>query len=299
MNAEGLRARSRVLRAVRGWFDDHGYYEVPTPVLVPSPALEENLFAVEAGGGWLRTSPEFALKKVLAAGLPRIYEIAPCLRAREDGPWHAREFLMLEWYRAGAELDDLMDEVEQLVAVACLAVARPCPERLRRVTVAELFAEVLGIDLTTAGIDDLVPGETSWDHAFFRRWVDDIEPTLTGAVFVSDWPASQAALARVRTDRAWPTACRFEAYLEGVELANAFLELTDPVEQRRRFVAAGDARRDAGELPHPIDEALIDAVGRMPRTAGIALGLDRLVAAVSGAASIHPYRVAAVAGPTS
>ena len=291
MSPEGLRARSLVLRAVRSWFDRHGYLEVPTPVLVPSPALEENLFAVQAADGWLRTSPEFALKKVLAAGLPRIYEVAPCFREREAGPWHGREFLMLEWYRAGAELDDLMDDVEALVAAAREALGRPAPPAWRRTTVSALFREVLGLELSTASTEALAPGESSWDHAFFRRWVEDIEPTLTDAVIVSDWPASQAALARVRTDHAWPVACRFEAYIDGVELANAFLELTDPVEQRRRFEEANRARRAAGEEAHPVDEALIEAVGRMPRTAGIAMGLDRLVAVAAGWSGIHAGRV--------
>lgn len=290
MDPAGLRARARVLRALRSVFDARGYLEVPTPTLVPSPALEEHLHAVRAEGGFLRTSPEFALKRVLAHGLGRIYEIGPCFRAREHGSWHRQEFTMCEWYRAGASLPDLMDEVEQLVSASAQALGVAEPGPWRRTTVRALFLEHTGLDLAMATASDLSPVDEGWDDAFMRRWVSDVEPRLTGALFVSDWPASQAALARVHTDGDWPVAARFEAFLHGVELANAFLELTDPVEQRRRFLAANQARLAAGESEHPIDEALIAAVGRIPRTAGIALGVDRLVAALMGWPGIGPGR---------
>lgn len=281
MRADRLRARARALWALRRWFAARGYLEVPTPVLVPSPAMEEHLFPIEAGGGFLRTSPEFALKRAVAAGLGRIYEIGPCFRDREASPWHLREFTMCEWYRTGAELGDLMDEVESLIEAVAAALGVD-PPRWRRATVREIFLEATGLDPATASAEALSGIDEPWDDAFLRRWVTDVEPGLTGAVFVADWPASQAALAQVRDAPGWPVACRFEAYLGGVELANAFLELLDPVEQRRRFAAANAARLAAGEPPHPVDEALIEAVGRMPRTSGIALGFDRLVAVLSG-----------------
>lgn len=299
LDAEGLRARSLVLRALRRWFDDHGYLEVPTPVRVPSPALEEHLYALHAQGAALRTSPEFALKRVLAAGLPRIYEIGPCFRGREGGPWHGTEFTMLEWYRAGAELPDLMDDVTSLVAAAAEAVGRPPPAPWRRWSVRDLVLDRTGLDLAHAGVVEIqraagapVDADEPWDDAFFRLWLDAVEPTLEPAVFVEDWPATQAALATVRTDGPWPVACRFEAYLHGVELANAFLELTDPRELARRFAASASTRAEAGEPPHPVDTALLSATGRMPRTSGIALGVDRLVAAVMGWTGIGPGRVA-------
>jgi len=292
LNAEGLRQRGAVLAALRGWFADHGYVEVPTPALVPSPALEESLFAVPAGDGWLRTSPEFALKRVLAAGLPRIYELGPCFRDRERGDWHGREFLMLEWYRVGASLPDLMDEVEALVAAAARAVNRPAPPLWERISVRDLFMRTVGVDLAHQRADAAAPrADEDWDTAFFRAWVDQVEPSLQAPTFVFDWPASQAALARVFHDPVWPTTQRFEAYLGGVELANAFLELIDSAEQRRRFHAANAKRAAAGEAPHPLDERLIEAVGRMPPTSGIAMGVDRLVAAVCGWDSIAPGRV--------
>jgi len=291
LSAEGLRARARVLRAVRGWLHEHGYLEVPTPALVPSPAMEEHLFAVPAGDHFLRTSPEFALKRVLAAGLPRIYEIGPCFRDREHGAWHGREFTMLEWYRAGAGPDEVMDEVEALVAAAAAALDVSPPSTWRRTTVRQLFEQATGIDLATAIASDLSEHDEPWDDAFLRRWVADVEPGFSGGLFVTAWPASQAALSQVRSDGPWPAAQRFETYLDGVELANGFLELIDPTEQRRRFAASNAARAAAGEAPHPLDEAFVRAVGRMPRTTGIALGIDRLVAVLAGWEGIAPGRV--------
>ncbi|MCB9681512.1 MAG: EF-P lysine aminoacylase GenX [Alphaproteobacteria bacterium] len=292
LDRDALRARATVLHALRSWLHDHGYLEVPTPVLVPSPAMEATLSAVPAAEGWLRTSPEMALKRVVASGLPRVYELGPCLRVDEDGPWHGREFTLLEWYRVGAHLHDLMDEVEGLVAAAAAALGVPAPGPWRRVSVRALVAEHTGLDLATTDAATLSSRDPDdWDVAFFRRWIEEVEPHLLGPVFVEDWPASQAALARVRQDAAWPTAHRFEAFLGGVELANAFGELTNAAEQRRRFEASAAARRAAGQAPHPVDEPFVDAVGRLPPTAGIALGVDRLVAVLCGWSAIHRGRV--------
>ena len=146
-------------------------------------------------------------------------------------------------------------------------------------------------DLARATAEDLSPHDEGWDDAFTRLWVERVDPALSGALLVHSWPASQAALARVHTDGDWPVAARFEAYLGGLELANAFFELTDPAEQRRRFLSANTSRASAGERPHPVDEALIEAIGRMPATSGIALGVDRLTAALMGWSSIAPGRL--------
>lgn len=290
MNADGLRLRARVLATVRGFFEERGYLEVPTAVMVPSGAMEEHLFPLRAEAGQLRTSPEFALKRVVASGLGRVYEIGPCFRGREEGRWHGTEFTMLEWYRVGAGTRELIDETRTLIQrVEAALDAVPLP--WREVTVRALFDECCGIDLAQASAADLSDADEGWDEAFFRRWVTDIEPSLTGAVVVTEWPSSQAALAKIRTDGEWPIAERFEVYYRGVELANAFFEVVDSTEQRARFSSANALRMSEGESPHPVDEAFIDAVGRMPTTAGIALGIDRLVAAVAGWDGIARGRV--------
>ncbi|MEQ1566567.1 MAG: amino acid--tRNA ligase-related protein [Myxococcota bacterium] len=295
LDARGLRSRATVLGALRETFAARGYLEVPTPALVQSPAMEEHLHAVAADGGFLRTSPEFALKRVLAAGLGRIYEIGPCFRARERGAWHRREFTMCEWYRAGGSLEDGIEETLGLIAAAAAALEVELPAPVV-CTVRGVFLERTGLDPASASASDLSAHDESWDDAFARRWVTEVEPGLTGCVVVRDWPASQAALARIRDDGPWPVAERFEVYLHGVELANAFYELTDPAEQRRRFSSANAARVAAGESPHPIDEALIAALPSVPPTVGVALGVDRLVAALCRWDGIGPGRVD---GPSS
>ena len=289
IDAEGLRARARVLAAVRRYLEQNGYLEVPTPVLVPSPGLEEYLFAVSAADGALRTSPEFALKRVVAAGLGRVYEIGPCVRDREWGPWHAREFTMLEWYRAGAEPSDVLSEIAGVVEAAAEALGRSPPE-FRTVTWREAMLSATGIDPAAATASDLSADDTGWDDAATRRWVSEVERTLTGGVFVVDWPASQAALARVY-DGEWPIARRFEAYLNGVELANGFFELIDGDALHARFAASASARAAAGEVPHPTDLGFVAATRVLPRATGVALGVDRLVAVLCGWDGIAAGRV--------
>lgn len=276
------RTRARALAALRRWFDDHGYLELQTPVIVPSPALEANLFALPAGGGWLRTSPELALKKALATGLPRVYEIGPCFRDREAGPWHSAEFTMIEWYRAGAVLDDLMDETEALVRHVAAALGRPGLGPIPRRGVREVFHAATGLDGWTASAAELSPRDADdREAAFFRRWVEDVEPQL-GTTFLVDWPPSQAALAEVHHRRDGAVARRFELYLGGVEIGNAFQELRVPEEMRRRYAESADARRAMGEAPHAVDDDAIEAVGRLPLMSGIAVGFDRLVACLAG-----------------
>ena len=268
MDPAALRARAHILRAMRGWFDDRGYLEVHTPTLVPAGAMEENLEVVAAGDGVLHTSPEFAMKRVLAAGLGRIYQVGPCFRAEESGRHHHREFTLLEWYRVGAGTPELMDEVESLVATCARAVGAPVPAFSRR---------AVGDLLTDSGDAD----------AWFRAWVDRVEPTLTAPTIVYGYPAWQAALAQVRGG----VADRFEVFLGGLELANAFGEERDPAVLRRRWEAGNAARAAAGRLPHPIDHGFLEAVGRMPGCAGIALGVDRLVMALLGVDDIARVQV--------
>lgn len=268
MNALALRQRAAILRSLRTWFDAHGYLEVHTPVLVPAPAMEEHLHALPAGAGFLHTSPEFAMKRVLAAGLCRIYQIVPCFRDEEVGIHHAREFTMLEWYRVGAGLPELMDEVTALVGTAAAAVGAAVPV-FQRVATAEL-------------LDD-----NGDPDAWFFEWVDQVEPKLTEPTIVHSYPAWQSALARTRAG----VADRFEVYLKGLELANAFHEELHPDTLRARWQHNNAGRLAAGRAAHPIDEAFLDAVGRMPRCAGIALGIDRLVMALTGTVDIAQVQV--------
>lgn len=281
LNPDALRARATALRTIRETMDRWGYLETPTPCVVDSPAMEEHLYPIGTSDGrFLRTSPEFALKRVVSAGLPRVYEIGPSFRADEKGPWHSTEFLMLEWYRVGAHVTDLMQEVEELVGAVALALGVSAPENWETTSVRDCFLSHTNLDLAKASAEDLAPNRgLSWDEAFFIRWLDEVEPNFPQAIHVHSWPASQAALAQVRTN-GWPYAVRFESYLNGVELCNAFLELNDDVEQRERFAQANAYRVAHGDPPHPIDESFLDAVGTLPTTAGIALGVERLVAAL-------------------
>jgi lysyl-tRNA synthetase class 2 len=304
-----MEARARIVRAVRAWFESEGFLEVSTPARVRSPGQEVHLDALPAGaeGGearWLITSPEYHLKRLVAAGLPKLFEICKCWRAEEVGPHHASEFTMLEWYRANAPLEALAADCEALVATAVRAVggdpaARGLEAPFTRVTVRELFARHAGI--TLGGDEDAVAlraaavragvelgSAAAWDDIFYQVFLDRIEPALAAAsrpTFVFDWPAPLAALARPRADDPRVVE-RFELYASGLELANAFGELTDPVEQARRFEEEARIRAARGKAVYPIDEALLAALPRMPPTSGIALGLDRLIMLALGAADI-------------
>ena len=231
--------------------------------------MEEFLEPIESvGHGFLHTSPEFALKRALASGVHRLYSIGPCFRAEEEGQHHTAEFTMLEWYRAGAGTPELMDEVEDLVAVAAHSVGRAAPSFVRR-SVGSLLSPTLPPD--------------EW----MFQWVDQIEPQLTAPTIVYGYPEWQSALAQVK----WGTADRFEVYLGGLELANAFAEETDASELRRRWTSTNQARALRGRPAHPIDERFLSAVDRMPRAAGIALGIDRLVMALTDTPHIQDVQI--------
>jgi lysyl-tRNA synthetase class 2 len=312
-----LQARAQALAALRDYFRDEGFLEVETPLLVPAPGLELHLEAVPAGAGFLITSPEYQMKRLLAAGCERIYQVCRCFRANEAGPHHATEFTMVEWYRGYAELSAIAADVEALVAAVCAAVAGgpvarvggiagqparaidvtpPWPRlsvrdaMMRYAGVAVLGDEpapVLAATVRAAGID--VPGDAAWDDAFFAAFVARVEPALAALdrpVLLEDWPAPLAALAqRSATDPA--IAHRFEAYVGGIELANAFGELTDPAEQRARFEADLRAREARGKPRYAIDERLLAALAEgLPPSAGVALGFDRLVMLATGASAI-------------
>jgi len=313
-----LKKRAAIRRAVAAWFEQQGFLEVETPARVPSPGQEVHLEAIAAGEGrYLITSPEYHMKRLVAAGLPRIVQFCRCWRAAERGSHHQPEFTMIEWYRAGARLEDIAADCEAILGAAARAagtwpmVEVPAsrsrtgkPEGLglqtpfERLTVREALARFAGIDLrgdesvaqmrtlaSRAGCD-LGTAET-WDDIFFQIFLDRVEPQLgvRRPSIVSDWPLPLAALARRKPDDPL-TVERFELYAGGLELANAFGELCDPVEQRERFVGEAELRRQRGRAIYPIDEKLLAALADMPPTCGVALGFDRLVMLVTGAETI-------------
>jgi lysyl-tRNA synthetase class 2 len=299
-----LRARARILQAVRGYFLEQGFLEVETPARVRAPGQEVHLEAFPAGGDrYLITSPEYHMKRLVAAGSGPIFQIARAFRAEESGPQHQPEFTIVEWYRPGQPLESVAADCEALLrAAAGAGGGQPAVDlagAFERTTVRELMARHAGIDLAgdetaealagkarAAGID---PGTArNWDDIFFQIFLDRVEPHLgqSRPTFVFDWPAPLAALARRRADDP-RMAERFELYAGGLELANAFGELTDPAEQRARFLEESARRKVMGRTVYPVDERLLAALGEMPPTAGIALGFDRLVMLALGRTEIR------------
>ncbi len=304
-----LHRRARLAAAVRAFFDARGYVEVETPYAVTAPGEEVHLraFATERvsptgdrARRWLHTSPEFAMKRLLVGGAGRIFQLARVWRNGEGSDLHAPEFTMLEWYRPAGTLADLMDETEALCravlppAVSCRGTACDLAT-FERLSVGEAFLRYVGADvlategdapaLAAAAGERLREGE-SWEDLFFHLLLARVEPAIgrDRPTFLTHWPASQAALAR--RDPADPrVAERFELFICGMELANAFVELTDAAEQRVRF-EADRARRHRlyGEPDWPLDEDFLAALAHgMPEAAGIALGFDRLAMLAAGA----------------
>jgi lysyl-tRNA synthetase class 2 len=311
-----LAARARVLQAVRSFFVGQGFLEVETPARVHSPGQEIHLEAIAtAGGRFLVTSPEYHMKRLVAAFRQPIFQVARVFRAGELGAHHQPEFTLLEWYRPEEALPAIARDCEEVVRVAARAVGRfpelPLPARpgaspetvridqpFERTTVRALFARHAGIELTgdesprdlaakarAAGV--AIRAALAWDDVFFQVFLDRIEPALGRGrpTFVFDWPAPLAALARRKSDDP-RLAERFELYAGGLELANAFDELTDPVEQRARFEHELAVRRQLGRQVYPIDEKLLSALSHMPPTSGVALGFDRLVMLALGVPDI-------------
>lgn len=297
---ERLRVRADVLKTIRAFFETRGYLEVETPSLVPSPGLDLHLDAFDVLGGrdgslagYLITSPEYQMKRLLCDGLDRVYQLARCFRKGERGSRHNPEFTMLEWYAAGLEYEGLMAETEALVREVALQhrggnlfasrdidVTAP----FDRITVAEAFERFANVprrEMLRLSIED--------EETYFRLLIDAVEPAfgqMARPVFLYDYPANQASLARKKPSD--PELCeRFELYLGDVELCNGFGELCCPVEQRARFAADQAARRARGLPVYPIDERFLEALERgMPACSGNALGVDRLVASVLGTGTI-------------
>jgi elongation factor P--(R)-beta-lysine ligase len=316
-----LMARGEITRTVRDLFADMEFVEVETATLQISPGNETHIHAMRtelaSPGGrdrrFLRTSPEFACKKLLAAGERRIFEFARCFRNREAGVLHHPEFTMLEWYRAHGHYEMLMDDCMAVMAAAAQTAgtrqfsfrdrtANPFAEP-ERITVAKAFDRFAGIDLMAAlppegpdrrrfaimanGAGVNVPDEDTWGDVFSRVLVEKIEPNLGNgrATILDEYPAVMSALARPKLGD-MRVAERFEIYICGVELANGFGELTDPVEQRRRLAAEMAEKERIYRERYPIDDDFIAALRSMPPACGVALGFDRLVMLATGAQRI-------------
>jgi lysyl-tRNA synthetase-like protein GenX len=316
-----LMARGAVTKAIRAWFDEQGFVEVETGILQVSPGNEIHLHAPRtelrrADGSratrYLRTSPEFAAKKLLAAGEPQIFELARVFRDRERGDLHLPEFTMLEWYRANSGYDAVMADSVVIIAHAAQAtgigqfsfrgkLADPFAEP-ELLTVAGAFERFAGIDLLSTVVDGKgdrtrlaaaarqnvrISDDDTWSDIFSKVLVEHVEPRLGQGrlTILFEYPVPEAALARAKPSDP-RVAERFEIYACGVELANGFGELTDAREQRLRFVAAMDEKQRRYGERYPLDEEFLAAVAAMPQASGVALGFDRLVMLASGAIRI-------------
>jgi elongation factor P--(R)-beta-lysine ligase len=309
---KAVAMRLAVENQIRAFFNGEGFLETRTPLLAPCPGMEPHIrpFGVVSIPGdtpkyYLPTSPEFAMKKLLVGGLEKIFQITPAFRDEPVSVTHLPEFTMLEWYRAYAGYDDIMSDVENLFSSLAqsllkkdtityqgkeISVRKPWP----RLKIRDLFKKYADVDLADANREKLAsvckgfslsvnPDET-WDDLYFKIWLNQIEPHLPSdqAVFVYRYPPSQAALSVTDRDpdgSVW--AKRFEVYMGGIELANAFEELTDAVEQRKRFEKDMKLRSDTYGASFPItptDEAFLNALEQgMPPSGGIAMGVDRMI----------------------
>jgi elongation factor P--(R)-beta-lysine ligase len=273
-----LIGRARMINAIRQFFAARDYLEVETPVRIPAPAPELHIDAQPCGDWFLQTSPELCMKRMLAAGYPRIFQICKCFRRNERGGKHLPEMTMLEWYTAGADYGHMMDQCRELILFVALQLQSRSPLTYQnqavdlnapwqRLTVAEAFAAYGSLSLKTA----------LQDQRFDEIMGLEIEPRLglTRPTFLYDYPAACGALARFKPGRP-DVAERFELYICGLELCNGFSELTDPHEQRHRFDEASDRRRQGGKSIYPMPEPFLEALAQMPEAAGNALGIDRL-----------------------
>ncbi len=274
-----LERRARLLAALRAFFQSAGYLEVETPIRIPAPAPEAHIDPVAAGSWYLHTSPELAMKRLLAAGFSRIYQICRCFRKGERGQRHLPEFTLLEWYTAHEDYRHMMAQTGALIRYVVIQLTGS-PQLVYHGRAVDLAApfDRLTVSEAFARWSTLTPAEALAADRFDEIVALEIEPRLgwERPVFLHDYPAACAALARRRPDQP-DVAERFELYIAGVELCNGFSELTDAAEQRRRFEAERMLRRRAAKPCPPMPEPFLNALAAMPAATGNALGLDRLI----------------------
>jgi lysyl-tRNA synthetase class 2 len=276
---KNLWIRAQVIQAARTFFIENDFLEVETPFRIPAPAPEAHIDAEVSGDWFLRTSPELCMKRLMAAGYPRIFQICRCFRQKERGSKHLPEMTLLEWYTAGDNYLNMMEQCEELIRFVAgragfenflvyqgsrIDLTPPWP----RMSVRDAFEKFSSVSMETAMLQD----------RFDRVTAFDIEPNLGYGkpIFIYDYPASAAALARLKPENR-SVAERFELYISGMELCNAFSELTDPVEQRKRFEGEQKNRRQSGLQAYPLPEKFLESLQYMPEASGSALGMDRLV----------------------
>ncbi|PIE69874.1 MAG: EF-P lysine aminoacylase GenX [Deltaproteobacteria bacterium] len=286
---EILTQRARIIRLIRDHFNSAGFLEVETPVRIPANAPEAYIDPVSSDGWQLQTSPEIAMKRMLCAGFEKIYQLARCFRKGESGRYHLPELTLLEWYEVDQNYTALMERCELFISELATTISGqpllvygghhvdltpPWPRR----SLADAFLQYADRSLSAAIEAD----------QYEEMLTDQVEPHLgvSRPVFIVDYPASMAALARRRPESPW-MAERTELYIAGIELANGFSELTDPAEQRTRFEAEVIRRKAMGKEETPIPELFLRDLEQMPRSAGMALGLDRLIMMMLGYARVE------------
>ena len=298
---ELLKLRIKLVREIRAFFEQRDVLEATTPLLsqaaVTDPAIESfSVHVDEDQTRYLRTSPEFPLKRLLGAGAPDVFELGPVFRNGEIGRRHNPEFMLLEWYRLGFSMQQLINEVIELLKTVGNGVFSHCA--VRQVRYYELFEQALGCDVREmehGELADLARAHSAVPDGPMDvdQWLDFLFGTSVQSVLSSEeivvvthYPASQAALARIDPDSP-DTALRFEVFVNGVELANGFEELNDPVEQAARFSVDNRIRTGRGQNPVPVDQRFLAALEQLPDCSGVALGFDRLLMLVHDLPSIH------------
>lgn len=266
-----LEERAAAIRRIRAFFDARGFVEVETPVRIKAPAPEPHIDCPPSGDMFLRASPELQMKKLLAQGMDKIYQLGPCFRLGERGRRHSEEFTMLEWYRKGEDYRAIMEDMKALIGE--LAGVK----EFGVITVKEAYRKFAGYD----------PFEAFEQDRFDLDMATKVEPNLRGWTFLTDYPRECASLAKMSGDHAE----RWELYHDGLELANAFTELCDAEEQRRRFEQARVERVASGEADYPVDEEFLDWLPMIGSASGVALGVDRLMMALGEENDIAEVRV--------
>jgi len=288
-----LRERAGLINAVRAYFNEHGFMEVETPVVIAAPAPEEYIEGIAVEDAFLRTSPELQMKQMLCAGYEKIYQVGPCFRKNEFGSRHRPEFTMLEWYETGSDYFDLLDFTVGLLRFAARRLKDSQQIVYQGETIdLELDPQIISVREAFekyAGINpDQIASEAEFDEIMSLK----IEPCLgKGRItFLADYPAERAALARLKKDDP-AVAERWELYIAGIELANAYGELLDPHEQRRRFEKSQAIRAKNGFIPYPFPDDFMKALETgMPECSGCALGIDRLAMIFTDSADISDIR---------